>query len=573
MKEIKKILLALLPFWTPLIPPQGIGHLKAFLEKHGYRVKTVDANIEQQFKEIYQDYFDSLREYIPQSNWGNFYNIGHDVLRNHMMAHFNHTVAVKESKKNHEADNKKYNELVRLLIYNTYFWYLDEQKISRLNAVIGRFFDRLECYFLDLLEKEKPDIVGLTAHLGTLAACLFSFKLTKERYPGIKTVVGGSIFAGELPMVSPDFEFLLQKAPYIDNVIVGEGENLFLKLLNDELPKSKRVFTSKDIGNEQLEINAIDIPDFSDFTLEHYPYMAAFASKSCPYQCRFCNVAPFYGEYRERSAEHTVNYILDLYKRYGYQLYFMTDSLLNPIMTNLSNEFIKRGITMYLDTYMRVSSDVCDRDKTLLWRRGGLYRTRLGIETGSPRLLEAMGKEITVEQSKAALSSLAYAGIKTTAYFVIGFPGETEEDFQQTLDYIKELKTDIWQVECNPFYYFYAGQNNADQWADIRMLLYPEYARDLLISQTWILNCEPTREERFRRMFRLVEHCKRLGIPNPYSTEEIYEADERWRNLHENAVPPLAEFENNTVYIDDTKHVKRFIMARDTRQGEGDFMF
>jgi hypothetical protein len=561
----KKILLALLPYWTPLIPPQGIGQLKVYLEKYGCNVKTVDANVVEKFREIYRQYFNTIKKYVAQGNWGNFYNIGHDVMRNHMMAHFNHSCGT--------GNNKQYNELVKQLIYNTYFWNLDEEQVLQLDTIIRQFYVELEAYVLNLLETEKPGVLGATAHLGTLGASMFSFKLAKERYPGIMTVVGGSIFSGELPMASPDFEFFLEKAPYIDKVIVGEGEYLFLKLLRGEFPGSQRVFTLKDINGRRMDINSLALPDLSDFDIERYPFNAAFISRSCPHRCKFCSVAGFFGEYRQKSIKLAVNHLEELHKRYGFQLYHMLDSLANPFITELTGELIRRDMSLYLDSYMRVSDEVCDPEKTYLWRRGGLYRTRLGIETGSPRILELMDKEITVEQSRAALRSLARAGIKTTAYFVVGFPGETEEDFQQTLDFIEELKNDIWEMECNPFYYYYMGQHHADKWASKRMLLYPENSKDLLISQTWILDCAPSREERFRRMFRLVEHCKKLGVPNPYSMEDIYQADVRWKNLHENAVPGLIEFQDNRVYIDENKFVKKIIMARNVRESEGDFLF
>jgi len=562
----KKILLGLLPFWTPMIPPQGSAQLKVFLEKRGYDVKTVDANVTAVFKDIYQRYFNTLKRFVPESNWGNFYNIGHDVLRNHMMAHFNfnHT--------DRGGDRKDYDELIKLLIANTYFWSLDEYQLSELDTVIKTFYIELERYILDLLERETPAILGLSAHLGTLGACMFAFKLTKERYPHITTVVGGSIFSGELPAASPDFNFFVEKTPFIDRVIVGEGENLFLKLLKGEFPVSRKVLTSKDINGERLDIAAIDLPDLSDFDLERYPFNGAYVSKSCPHKCRFCSVAGFFGEYREKSVKQAVDQLAELYERYGFQLYHLLDSLTNPFIDELARELIHRDMSVYMDGYMRVSDDVCNPEKTFLWRRGGLYRARLGIETGSPRLLKAMGKEITVEQSRAAIGSLANAGIKTTTYFVIGFPGETESDFSQTLDFLEEMKDNIWEVECNPFYYYYVGQPDNDKWAPSRKLLYPGYAKELLISQTWILDCPPSREERFDRMFRFVGHCKKLGIPNPYSTEEIYEADERWKSLHPNAVPGLIEFGNNSIYIEDNKKVKKLIPALETHRDDGDFM-
>ncbi|MCP4213866.1 MAG: hypothetical protein GY765_04375, partial [bacterium] len=85
--EKQKILLLMLPYWTPLVPPQGIAHLKSFLQHHGYKVRTADGNTEELFKELYDGYFDLLRKYIPVNKQGNFYNLGHDVIRNHMMAH------------------------------------------------------------------------------------------------------------------------------------------------------------------------------------------------------------------------------------------------------------------------------------------------------------------------------------------------------------------------------------------------------------------------------------------------------------------------------------------------------
>lgn len=563
-KDKKKIVLGLLPYWTPLIPPQGIASLKGYIEKHDYRVKTFDANVENRFGSIYRDYFGTLKKYVPPGNWGNFYNIGHDVLRNHMMAYFNRTAA--------GIAAPEYRELVKLLVYHTYYHRLDDRQIDSLDNLIHRFYSELETYILDLLEKEKPAVFGLTAHLGTLGSSLFAFKLAKENYPHLITAVGGSIFAGELPVTSPDFEFFLEQATYIDKVFIGESQELFLRFIEGKLPSGQRVFTPADNNGRRMDIAAADLPDISDFDLKQYPFMAAFGSQSCPHGCRFCSVSGFFGEYRQKSVAKIVDQLNELYKRHGSQVFHMTDSLLNPYITELAEELVKREMSMYLDAYLRVSAETGDPDKTLLWRQGGLYRARMGIETGSPRLLESMGKEITVEQSKAALRNLAAAGIKTTAYFVVGYPGETEEDFRQTLDFIEELRNDLWEMECNPFYYYYTGQPDAGEWERKRKLLYPENSGKLLISQTWIVDCEPTREERFSRMSRLAAHCNRLGIPNPYTADEIYKADVRWKHLHENAVPTLAEF-NREHHITENKTVKRYIKAQSQYTLKDDFNF
>jgi radical SAM superfamily enzyme YgiQ (UPF0313 family) len=152
------------------------------------------------------------------------------------------------------------------------------------------------------------------------------------------------------------------------------------------------------------------------------------------------------------------------------------------MITGFSKELIKREVPLYYDAYLRVyekdSDPVSDVENTLLWRKGGFYRARMGCESGSQRILDSVGKGITVEQIKTAVSSLAYAGIKTTTYWVVGLPGETEEDFQQTLALVEGLKNDIYQAECAAFIYYYNGQNKSDIWASQRKLLFPAEAKE-----------------------------------------------------------------------------------------------
>jgi hypothetical protein len=154
---------------------------------------------------------------------------------------------------------------------------------------------------------------------------------------------------------------------------------------------------------------------------------------------------------------------------------------------------------------------------------------------------------------------------------VIGHAGETEEDFRMTLDLVEELKNDIYQSECNPFLYNYFGQNSGDQWQEKRMLLYPENARGMLVFDSWTLAIEPLREVAYERMHRFVEHCRKLGIPNPYSFKEIFDADLRWKQLHKFAVPTLDEFGHSGNYLRDNLNERTF--AKKVSTCDGDFNF
>ncbi|NIM15672.1 MAG: radical SAM protein [Candidatus Aminicenantes bacterium] len=557
-----KILLLMPPYWDPLIPPQGIAHLKHYLQHHGCNVKTEDANTREEFKAFNNKYFALLKQFIPEHKQGNFLNIGQDVMRNHILAHINY------------VNEREYLELVKKIVYETYFTSLSDEQARELKKLMDDFLLLMRNYMLHLFITEKPDVLGLTVLRDTIGPALYAFRFTKEKYPFIMTVMGGSIFSDHLLPGTPNFEHFLEKTPFIDKIIIGEGQELFLKLLQGRLPESQRVFTLEDNDGKILSYTPLNFPDLTDFDLdEDYPYLAAQVSFSCPHQCSFCNVVSYFGKYRSKGATQAVNEMLVQHMKYGSQLFFMNDSLLNEAATGLSQELLKYPTVLYWDGYLRVDGAVCDPDVTLLWRRAGFYRARLGIESGSQRVLDLIHKGITVDQIKTALISLANAGIKTTAYWVIGHPGETEEDFLQTLELLGEIKNYIYEAECNAFIYGFSGQGNSEEWKNKRKLLYPEEAKDMLIVQSWIVDTEPSRAETYERTNRFVKRCKELGIPNPYSLYDIHKADERWRKLHKNAVPPLAYFKKQDAYIDECRNVKKVIQIQTNLQDDGDFGF
>lgn len=560
-KNKEKVVLAMLPYWTPLVPPQGIGMLKTYLTRNGYNVKNVDLNVEDNFKKVYTDYFEKIKAYVPTHKRGNLYNIGHDVLHNHMMAAFKYT------------DEEKYTELVKLLVYHTFYTNISTEQAKKLSEVISTFYSELELYVINLIKNERPNVIGLSVFKGNIPASIFVAKKVKKIDSNIKVVIGGGTFADSHAVGTPNYYDLLKETEdCVDQIMVGgQGELLFLKFLQGETV-GKKVVTLKDLGLDAIPFEELGIADLDDFNIDAYPYIIATGSNSCPHKCSFCCTPKYSGKYKKKDTKLVVDEMIHSYNKYGNQLFFMSDCLLNPIIDDLANQFIQADKTLYYDCYFRVSKEACKIENTYLWRRGGLYRTRMGIESGSQKVLDLMHKGITVEQSKATLYALASAGIKTTAYIVIGHPGETEEDFQQTLDLITEMKDYIWQAEPNAFYYHYAGQSDSDSWADKRKLLYPESMRDMLVFDTWTLKCDPLREETYKRLNRFMDHCNKLGIPNPYNATELYEADVRWKKLHKNAVPSIWEFEK---WGKEVNEAKRIVMPQQAKNilDKGDFEF
>jgi len=543
-------LLALMPFWDPLIPPMGISCLKSFLNRYGFSVKTADANTGKDFRTINDTYFETLKESIPAEKRSNFYNIAGEVLRSHLLAHL------------HRQDEKSYADAIKDVIFKHFYFKVGDNDVDRLNRIIQRFYEQLEAYVIELLERERPGIFGLSVFGGTVAASMFAFKLAKKHDPGIRTVMGGGIFSDQLAPDTPNFRHFLEKTPYIDTFITCEGEILFLKYLRGELPGTQKVFTLKDIPAEPLDISSLPTPDFSGLEVEYYPNLAVYTSRGCPYTCQFCSETLRWGKYRKKNAARVREEMMNLYRQYDSQLFLLTDSLLNPIAGDLAAALRENSIPFYWDCYLRVDRQTCDSSTVTGWRRGGLYRARLGVESGSQKVLDLMNKKISIQQVKDTLYNLAAAGIKTTTYWVIGYPGESGEDFQQTLELITGLANEIYEAEYSSFTYFYSGQVNSNQWAQKRFPLYPEETGDMLVIRSWDLLEEPSREERFRRVNRFKEHCRTLGIPNPYSLYDINKADNRWKKLHKNAVPAAAEFRDSGTIIQECRQVKQQNIAQ-----------
>jgi len=530
------------PFWSPLTPPLGISLLKGHLGKHGYNVVLHDFNADDELWQIVDRYFAILREAVPEHKQGNFHMIGFDVLSNHLSAYLYGL----EDKNG--ASGAAYRRLLELLIKNNYFISVDPGVPDRLDAVVADFYKELEQRLVQVIRQEQPAIFGLSVFSTSLGPALYAFRRVRQLFPGIKTVMGGGVFADHLAMESPNFtRFMERTAAYIDTVFLGEGELLFQAYLDGKLEPGKRFYCIDDIGRCTLELKQAVIPDYGELALSSYSQMATFASRSCPFQCGFCSETVQWGQYRKKPGQQIATEVAAIKEKYGGRLFMFGDSLMNPVIDDYATEVLALGLDIYWDGYLRTDRDVCDREHVKRWREAGYYRARLGVESGSQRVLDLMNKKMTVQQIKTAVSTLAGQGIKTTTYWVIGYPGETETDFCQTLDLITELKDDIYEADWHPFYFFPKGQVQSNHWVQAHGIttLYPEEFDEMLFTRTWVLKTNPGREEIYDRLNRFRARCRELGIPNPYSMMEIYQADKRWKSLHPLCGPSLLELHNH----------------------------
>lgn len=315
---------------------------------------------------------------------------------------------------------------------------------------------------VDAILKEKPDIVGIACKTLWIVSAHKVAARIKELAPEIPVVAGGN-------HVTAMPERTCREFPSFDTLVIGEGEITFLELI-------KALNNGSDLGSvngicykngdgicvtpprqriqnlDELPMPAWDLlPDLKKYyrpSLLHIDRMPAFTlvtTRGCPMRCTFCDRSVFGRKVTTHSPQHIVNMIQHLHDKYGikYIVFDDDDLLINRKhlyelldLLKASKMDIKFTCATRVD---RVDEEVAQRLKD-----GGCQMVLLGVESGSQMLLDSMQKDIKVEDSRKASRILRQAGLRTEAFIVIGYPGETEETLKETVNLIKECDfTDV----------------------------------------------------------------------------------------------------------------------------------
>lgn len=409
----------------------------------------------------------------------------------------------------------------------------NEGLIRTLIPLVDNFYKRLDV-LIDRVNWEDTAVLGTSTYTTSLGPSLFLLKKVKEKHPHITTVMGGGVFADDLALGSDNLNTLINEYPWIDHIVIGEGEALLLKLVQGELAH-KRLVSLADLSGKVLPMQDIPIPDFSDFNTNYYSLLSLEGARSCPFQCNFCSETIQWGEYRKKPIDRLADQMVSLATKHNNQAFFMGDSLMNPYINSLAENLVEKGAHVQYDGYLRADKPVTNPRFVKNWSDSGLFRARLGIESASARVLTAMNKQTSPATIAEVLKTLAAQGVRTTTYWIVGFPDETEEDFAETCDFIREHHKNIYELEAHPYHYYPYGQVASRQYESHS--LYPDEVTDVIKFRVWeIVQVKPDRLERYKRLRHITALAAELGLPNIYSITDRYRAEERWRLLHPLAI-------------------------------------
>jgi len=307
----------------------------------------------------------------------------------------------------------------------------------------------------------RPDVVGATAITPAIYKAERLLQIAKELNPDVVTVLGGIHGTFMYPQV-------LKEAPWIDAVVRGEGEQVFLNLVravDDGTWQQDRsnvrgiayatadgavMATPAEPTIEDLDRIA---PDWGILEWSKYIYIPMGVrvaipnfARGCPFTCTFCSQWKFWRDYRIRDPKKVVDEIETLVKGHGVGFFILADeepTIHRKKFIQFCEELIARKLPVLWGINTRVTDILRDEKLLPLFRKAGLVHVSLGTEAAAQLKLDRFNKETTIAQNKKAIQLLRNAGIVTEAQFIVGLENETAETLEETYRMARDWNPDM----------------------------------------------------------------------------------------------------------------------------------
>ncbi len=310
---------------------------------------------------------------------------------------------------------------------------------------------------------DRNDIIGFGALTPNIRRAIAWAKYAKEQ--GKVTVMGG-------PHASVDQGIFLDSG-HFDYVIKGECEQTFPQFVkaiesdqDSELEKVPGLAGVRDghvwVDNEAPPlIKKLDdlplparhlLPMDSYFQANPEKLVYIFTTRGCPFKCIFCQKELTGRGFRVRSTELIVDELEQLVKGYDPGVVLFVDEILTlrkKRIHEMCDEIIRRGLKF--EWIANTRADCVDYPLLKHMHRAGCRRIYYGWESGSQRMLDVLKKDLTPEEIVEAAKMTRRAGIWAKVYLIVGSPGETKEDIEETEKVLRLAGPDLVRVSVfNP---------------------------------------------------------------------------------------------------------------------------
>ena len=193
------------------------------------------------------------------------------------------------------------------------------------------------------------------------------------------------------------------------------------------------------------DLDSLPFPkhEFFEKTIKKHKTAYMMTSRGCPFSCSFCPSSAFLGVCLiQRSAENVFEEIKYLIKKFPYleEIHFLDDEFVcnNKRIIDLCKMMLKENIKIKWNCLGRASSI---NEELISWmKKAGCYEVIFGVESGSQRMLDGMGKRVKVEQIINAFEICKKYKLETACLMIVGLPGENKESVNESIALAKKLK-------------------------------------------------------------------------------------------------------------------------------------
>ena len=312
--------------------------------------------------------------------------------------------------------------------------------------------------------EHRPDFVGLSALTLSINSAASVASSIKEIDPSIGVVVGGAH-----PTAVP--RLTMELFPSFDVCAVGEGEDMILELLaalsgekdlssvegvayredGDIIETARRPFIE---DMDRLPFPAFDLlPHFpaayhpGPFRFRRLPAASIVTSRGCPNRCTFCDRSVFGSKCRAYSTGYIIEMLKWLIAEHGVREVLFEDDtffLFPRRVKEICDRMLSEGIDLSWSCLARVNG--VEPGILSLLKRAGCWQIGYGIESGSQRILDFVGKGIDLELVRRAVRWTKEAGICSKGFFITGHPTEDEESLAETMEFATSIPLDDMTV-------------------------------------------------------------------------------------------------------------------------------
>lgn len=343
--------------------------------------------------------------------------------------------------------------------------YMDKHGLK--NEVFDATFSTPENLFQHIL-LHKPRYLAIYVNLMTKVRVLQIIQLVKGT-PALKETI---IILGGPEVKHHASHFLKHQADYL---VIGEGEDTFLALIQylNQNPENTQSNISQVEGiaylNEEKEttftaerakiknIDDLPFPAREKINLDLYiqtwkqrhgqSAISVSTMRGCPYTCKWCSRAVYGLSYRRRSPLKVVEELLMVQARYQPDTYWFVDDVFT-----INHKWLREFVTCLKEKRLKIAYECITRADRMseevidLLRQSGCFRVWIGAESGSQQVIDRMDRRVEVGQVREMIRKAQERGISAGTFIMLGYPGETEADIEETILHLKTSNPDLFTI-------------------------------------------------------------------------------------------------------------------------------